>query len=73
MDSRPEICRIGAGNHGGLQRIKEVIHTVMSAGIGRPEAGEIGIHALIYLARFLPISSLIKSLLPLLDSFFFLV
>ncbi|KAJ6999177.1 hypothetical protein NC653_015115 [Populus alba x Populus x berolinensis] len=28
----PEICRRGAGNHGGLQRIKEVIHTVMFGG-----------------------------------------
>jgi hypothetical protein len=75
MDSRPERCKSGVGSRGGLQRIKEVMHTIMLAGIGRQETREIGIRALIYLARFLSISSLIKItiaffLLSILDSFF---
>ena len=40
MDSRPERCKSGVGSRGGLQRIKEVMHTVMLAGIAKDKGSE---------------------------------
>jgi hypothetical protein len=40
MDSRPERCKSGVGSRGGLQRIKEVMHTVMLAGMAKDKGSE---------------------------------
>ena len=48
---RPERCKSRVGNRSGLSKIKEVIHTAILAGIGKPENGENGIYVLISLAK----------------------
>lgn len=67
----PEKCKSGVGSRAGLQKRKEVIHIHMWAGIGRPESVEIGIHALIFLAKSLLISCLSKAGIHLLIPQFF--